>query len=197
MRENFAYSTIFTFVLAFALTLAPTWIYQVTESRVRLNQQGELAKATLNALGLDATDKPVEAFEEQFGKAPFEAAKLEETTVNGQKVKVMQFSGMGLWDRIEGVIAVNSEVSEIVGLSIIEQKETPGLGGRISEAEFQEQFEGEKIEANIRMTASTGGAYSLDRDNSAFDAVSGATLTSIAFAIIVNDAIKELKNSKS
>ncbi|WGK68559.1 FMN-binding protein [Candidatus Haliotispira prima] len=193
MRENFAYSTVFTFVLTFVLVLALAWIYGVTEPQVRLNQQEELARATLTVLGLDLTEEPVNAFKKQFGKMPAEASGLEETTVDGKKIKVVQFSGMGLWDRIYGVMAVNNDVSQILGLSITEQKETPGLGGRIVEIEFQEQFRGEKIGEKITMTPSAGGAYSSDRDDSAFDAVSGATLTSTAFAVIINDAIEELK----
>ncbi len=194
MRDNFAYSTVFTFVLAFALVLALAWIYEATEPQVLLNQQEELAKGTLNALGLDLTSNPVNAFEKQFGKSPAEISKMEEIMVDDQKVKVLQFSGMGLWDRISGVIAVNSDVSEIIGLSILEQKETPGLGGRISEEEFQEQFRGQKIGDVINMTPSTGDAYSPERDDSAFDAISGATLTSMFFATIVNEAVDELKN---
>ncbi|MEM9423420.1 MAG: FMN-binding protein, partial [Spirochaetota bacterium] len=194
MRENFAYSTVFTFALAFVLALALAWIYEVTAPQVSLNQQRDLAKATLQSLGLEGTDNPVQAFEKQFGKAPMAAARLEETTVNGETVKVLQFSGMGLWDRIDGIISVNSDVSKIIGLSIIEQKETPGLGGRISEMEFQEQFRGEEIADKINMLASTGGDYSDNRSDSAFDAVSGATLTSTEFAKIVNDAIEELRN---
>ncbi len=192
-RENFAYSTVFTFALTFVLVLALAWIYHSTKPRVILNQQEELARATLAALGLNLSEEPVKAFESQFGKTPAEMSQLEEITLNGQKIKILQYSGMGLWDRINGIIAVNEDVSEIIGLSITEQKETPGLGGRISEKEFQEQFRGEKIGAEISMTPSAGGTYSSNRDNSAFDAISGATLTSTAFAIIVNDAIKELR----
>ena len=195
MRENFAYSTLFTFALTFVLVLVLAWIYNYTEPQVRLNQQEEVAKATLTALGIDPTNKPVEAYKKQFGKLPAEASALEETQVDNELVKVLRFSGMGLWDRISGIIAVNADVSQIIGLSIIEQKETPGLGGRISEKPFQDQFRGEKIDNSITMTPSAGGDYSTDHDNSAFDAISGATLTSTSFALIVNNAIKELKQN--
>ena len=192
-RENFAYSTLFTFVIAFVLAFVLAWIFNYTAPQVRFNQQEELAKATLVALGLDPGSQPVEAFRQQFGKSPDQVATLEETVVNGQKAKVLQFSGMGLWDRISGILAVDDEVNEIIGLSIIEQKETPGLGGRITEPEFQAQFRGEKIGQSIAMTPSSGGAYSQNHEDSAFDAISGSTLTSTAFAIIVNDAIQELR----
>ena len=194
MRENFAYSTVFTFALAFVLALVLAWIYQITEDQVRLNQQTDLAKATLSALGLEQTEDPIEAYKKQFGKSPAETSRMEETKLNGKVVKVLQFSGMGLWDRINGILAVNSDVSEIIGLSITEQKETPGLGGRITELEFQNQFRGEKIKDVLKMNNSTGGEYSASREDSAFDAISGATLTSTAFALMLNNAIKELKN---
>lgn len=52
-----------------------------------------------------------------------------------------QFRGLGFWAPIIGVLAINPAMDRTVGLTILEQAETPGLGGRITGAEFRRQFE--------------------------------------------------------
>ncbi len=127
-----------------------------------------------------------------------EGPQVKEDT--GKKTKIVKFSGMGRvhpttkeQSPIKGSLSVNEDVTRIIDLSITEQNETPGIGSRITEEGFLEQFRGEKIGAEILMNPSSGDTYSSDRDDSAFDAVSGATLTSTAVAKIINDAIQKLR----
>jgi Na+-transporting NADH:ubiquinone oxidoreductase subunit C len=61
---------------------------------------------------------------------------------DGEKVLGYAFEvqGVGFWATIRGLLAVDAELERIIGLQILEHSETPGLGGRIAEEEFQEQF---------------------------------------------------------
>ena len=80
----------------------------------------------------------------------------------------------------------------IVGLDIISHSETPGLGGRIEEDWFKEQFRGELIPpGGVRVMKGEGG-MDLDQGNGMVDGVTGASLTSAAMETIVNDEIDML-----
>lgn len=52
------------------------------------------------------------------------------------------FSGTGFWDRITGILVLSPDLSEIVNIQFLDQKETPGLGARIEEGWFIDQFKG-------------------------------------------------------
>jgi Na+-transporting NADH:ubiquinone oxidoreductase subunit C len=48
--------------------------------------------------------------------------------------------GQGFWAPIEGWLAVTPDLTETVGVVFTRHSETPGLGGRITEPGFREQF---------------------------------------------------------
>lgn len=199
-RENVAYSTIFSFLVAFVLVMILSSIYASTKALVSENQEKEIVIATLQALGLEVEkeiDPPLDRYQELFGKSPSEVDEIEEISVDGKNILVAKFHGMGLWDYISGILAVDSDLERIIGLRIIAQKETPGLGGRISEESFQRQFFGEKIDDIVRMRPSGSGSGDGDLENSSFDGISGATLTSGYFETIVNDTLGRLRKEKN
>lgn len=53
--------------------------------------------------------------------------------------------GAGLWDYVNGYIAVADDYNTIIGVVFDHKSETPGLGARITDKEIQERFEGKKI----------------------------------------------------
>jgi len=57
-------------------------------------------------------------------------------------------SGSGLWGTIQALLTVTPDFSEIINIDIVEQNETPGLGGRITEDWFREQFKGKALLIN-------------------------------------------------
>jgi Na+-translocating ferredoxin:NAD+ oxidoreductase RnfG subunit len=111
------------------------------------------------------------------------------TTVNGDKRFAGSFTGPGLWGDVSLALGVNENASQIAGVQVLYQVETPGLGGRISEAWFTNQFSGlkpgpEGVDFNISGAKKSNG----------FDAIAGATITSTAVKdIISNRALPSLK----
>lgn len=106
---------------------------------------------------------------------------------------VIPVNGMGLWDAIYGYLAIKPDGNTVIGISWYDQKETPGLGANISEADWQSQFPGKHIfqesangTTNVN-TAALGltvvkGKVSEVLGNSpkalsAIDGMAGATLT--------------------
>ncbi|MDP8203969.1 MAG: FMN-binding protein, partial [Candidatus Tenebribacter mawsonii] len=54
-------------------------------------------------------------------------------------------SGSGLWGTIQALLSVTPDFSEIINIEIVDQNETPGLGGRITEKWFRKQFQGKTL----------------------------------------------------
>ncbi len=96
-----------------------------------------------------------------------------------------QFSGRGLWGTITGNIAVSPSFDKILGIDFISHSETPGLGGRIDEDWFKEQFR------NMAIDSSTPVIFK-PAEGGTVDAVTGATLTSNSVRDMVNQFISKL-----
>ncbi len=93
--------------------------------------------------------------------------------------------GPGLWSLIEVLIAVEMDKSELFGLRVLSQGETPGLGGRISEKSFQDSFSGLSIEPQVKIVKFAIAANEVD-------AISGATKTSQALEVLINEGLENL-----
>ncbi len=194
-KESFLYVVVFTFVIAFVFVFIIALADNATSEQVARNQELGTAQAFLNAVGEAETDGTIALsnFSEMFGSVDGES--VVEADVNGEKLLVKQFSGQALWGTVTGVLAVNADVSRIIGLDIISHSETPGLGGRIEEDWFKDQFRNEKIAADgIKVRKGEGGADS-DPDNAVVDGVTGASLTSASMEIILNNEINALKEA--
>jgi len=109
------------------------------------------------------------------------------------------FSGIGFWDKITGYIAIDSILKKTVGLKVITHVETPGLGARIEEPFFVKPFiDGLDITkpapgASFLYMCAPGtkpetGTAQYGRN---FDAIAGATQTSLAMERMLNAAVAE------
>jgi len=58
---------------------------------------------------------------------------------------VFRIGGAGFWGPIAGYVAVDEGLERIVGITFVRHSETPGLGARITEESFREQFVGKSI----------------------------------------------------
>ncbi len=109
------------------------------------------------------------------------------------------FSGIGFWDEITGYIAVDSTLKKTVGLKVITQLETPGLGARIEEPFFVKPFAD-----GLDITSPSAGKSYLymcapgthpepgtAQHGRNFDAIAGATQTSLAMERMLNAAVAE------
>lgn len=113
------------------------------------------------------------------------------------------FSGIGFWAEITGYIAVDASLSKTVGLKVISQSETPGLGARIEEDFFVEPFaEGLTIsqpkDGNSYLYMGTAGATpdpGTPQYGRTFDAITGATQTSLAMERMLNASVAEFSRA--
>lgn len=91
-------------------------------------------------------------------------------------------SGKGLWSTIYGYMALDADLSTIIGVTFYRHGETPGLGAEISTEAFQKQFVGKKVFKDGRLQrievvkGAVANRYPEGSDR-AVDGISGATLT--------------------
>ena len=69
-------------------------------------------------------------------------------------------SGNGYQDKIELMLGTTADLSTIKGIEVLKSKETPGLGARIAEEEFKNQFRNLPSEPEIKIQAITGATIS-------------------------------------
>lgn len=101
---------------------------------------------------------------------------------------IFEFEGRGLWGMIKGLVTLKSDLETIQNIRIIAQEETPGLGGRITEKEFLDQFQNKKMVPELFLVLRQKAVS----DNE-IDAISGASLTSKALLKMINRSGKRFR----
>jgi len=87
--------------------------------------------------------------------------------------------GVGYGGPIDILIGLELD-SALRGIQIVSQKETPGLGAKVTGATFLNQFVGQEA-----------GTLALTKDGGAIDAITGATISSSAVVKAIKDAVLE------
>lgn len=97
---------------------------------------------------------------------------------------IVPINTRGLWGKIHGYLALESDGQTVAGFTVYKHAETPGLGGEIEKRWFQENFVGKKIvnEAGqfVSIKIAKGDVQkqvSMDKQVHYVDGISGATLT--------------------
>lgn len=100
------------------------------------------------------------------------------------KAYIIPINTRGLWGKIEGYLALEKDGATVRGFTVYKHSETPGLGGEIEQAWFQDNFKGKKItnrDGEFVSIAVAKGALSENfpetRRPHYVDGISGATLT--------------------
>lgn len=191
-KKSIVYPVVFMFALALLLTLALAFLNEVTAPVVEFNQDIELKKKILNVFEILPSDADATTIDKVFkdnvvsedydGKNLYIYKSGEETLAYAVPI-----NGPGLWGSISGYIGVTHDLTKTTGLEFIKQDETPGLGGRITEDAYKNQFRGLDISnytnKNIVINRPASGGN--------IDAISGATQTSTFVVNMINEDLDE------
>jgi len=192
-KQSMLYTVVFTFIVCFAFVFLLSLTNEATRPKVEFNQEVARQQAILSALGVSfSTPQEVEQKYKNVETVKKGNMTLYTTTANGERVYAHQFSGQGLWGTITGVLGVNSDATKTVGLEIISHSETPGLGGRIDEAWFKKQFDGETIK-NGTIQFTSGGSGDTNYQDGQVDGITGASRTTDSMRTIINREISNLQ----
>jgi Na+-transporting NADH:ubiquinone oxidoreductase subunit C len=96
-------------------------------------------------------------------------------------------TGPGLWGDITATVGLDQDLERLTGVDFLKQVETPGLGARISEDWFREQFRGKR-------GPFTTVAEGQPTQENEFDAITGATLTTNFVKDILNETIDQVQD---
>ena len=100
---------------------------------------------------------------------------------------VMEASASGYGDKIGMVVAINMAEETLRGIAVTTHKETPGLGAMAKDdPNFAAQF----------VDKSISGPFGVTTDGGQISALSGATITSRAVCVGVNNAIASYNQLK-
>lgn len=102
---------------------------------------------------------------------------------------VIKTGGQGYADKIELLIGVDPGVKTLTGLFILDQKETPGLGNKITSPGWRRQFKGKSTAQPLEVTKAASGT------GRTVDAITGATISSRSVTLIINQAITSVKGT--
>jgi len=149
MNEK-VYSVGFMFLVAFFFTFLVSAVKLTNEDRIERNKQAKLQKTIIQVLGIQTKEHMSAEDLSRLFDERVETIQLEDKNVyvgyerNREKIIGYAFpvGGPGFWGAIQGMVAVAPDASKIIGIEFYNHNETPGLGARISEPWFSEQFSG-------------------------------------------------------
>lgn len=102
--------------------------------------------------------------------------------------------GAGLWDAVWGYVAVSGDFKTVKGVVFDHTGETPGLGARITDKEFQARFAGkgflntEKRELySLDIVKGEGNVFEGDDNIYKVDGLSGASMTTNGVEKMISD----------
>jgi len=191
-KPNKLRRSLFTIFFMFAVTLVfiavLSLIYVLTRDTIRLNESLVVKRAVLYVAGLEVPQTGIEA-DALYQKRVVEVKKEGEVlyyeilSPSGElQSYVVPVLGAGLWGEIESVVGVEKDLKTLTGIEFIKQNETPGLGGRITESWFKEQFRGKRWPLSTVPEGDPAG----DQE---FQAVTGATNTTNGIRDILNNRL--------
>ncbi len=196
MKKSFAYPIIFMSLVTAIYVFLLASLNQSTAEQIEF-----LANTDLQRKILYVFDIPLESEEPEEINRQFEE-QIETKEIDGERVYLLEkdgaieayaypVGGPGLWGNIEAYAGVSADYSTLVGVEFITHSETPGLGGRIDEKWFKEQFRGIDLEARDKEYIVYPPAAEAN-----VDAITGATSTSQAVRKILNEDINRIKEER-
>ena len=102
----------------------------------------------------------------------------------------MPYEGNGFQGNIRLIVGIDRELTNLLGLEVLEQVETPGLGTKVTEEPFTKQFVNIKVEPEISWVKGIEPSNSNE-----IQAITGATISSKAIVRIINEGVKKLRSA--
>ncbi len=145
-------------------------------------------KATEEAIGIV---QPNKVKYERLDIKEFEIYKVTDAE-NADLGYALVTVGNGFQNKIKLMVGLNKELTEIVGLTVLDQQETPGLGDEISKPYFQDRFKNLNITQEITYLKGVKG----DKNKGQIQAITGATISSKAVVKLLNVTLQQLRKLK-
>lgn len=178
------YVKMLVFVLALALGTSGVLLgmEELTAERIEANAEIELQQTILDAYDISYTTTNINDVFESSVEIIEEDGLTLYVDRNSGSVS-FEFVGGGVWGPISGVLTLESDYETIRSVAVLQQEETPGLGGVVANPQYLATFEGILMTPELMIEKDTS-----DNDPNEVDSITGATRTSDAFELILNNA---------
>ncbi len=180
---------VFVLILGTAFSLVLMSIQALTAERIEMNQRFAVQSAILDAFEETYT---IANFADVFDET-METVEIDDLVIYVHEETggvAFEFSGFGVWGPIRGIIAFESDFETILYVRVLEQEETPGLGGVVAEESYLDNYVGASMADGLVVTHNADP--NLDNE---VDAITGATRTSESFQSILNNTYEEHKTA--
>lgn len=190
-------SVLFMIIITVIFTGALATINEATKDRVLMNQELKSQQAMLYILNISTTENDAVEVSALYSSTIKEVAgdgiAYYEGYRDGALVGyIFPIEGDAVWGNLKGYIGLNTDLNKVLGVYFLSHSETPGLGGRIDELEFKEQFRGITIDINNQESNYINYRPS---ENGQVDSITGATGTSNAVRRILNSNLRDILSS--
>jgi RnfABCDGE-type electron transport complex G subunit len=158
----------------------------LTRDRIAFNQQQEINAAILKVV--PGTESSAELYAEE--SLTIYGGRDAEGQLIGYAVYT---SGTGFQDVVSMMFGVDAEISRINSLTVLEQKETPGLGAKITDEQaFLRFWKNRAADRPLTLHKPAAGAPE-ELSPSEVNTITGATISSQKVMGIVNLSLERLK----
>ena len=201
-KKSLAYVLSFMAAICLVFGTGISVVNYATQGLLARNAAMHRNRVLCRAFQLDVAGSSAEAYQQAVDAALRTSAvagrTVYECVAPGKESVGFVAGGMGFWDRIDVVLALTPDLHTILNVQVLDQKETPGLGARIEEAWFTDQFKGLSVawEAPAESRILVGANPAPNAANEV-DAITGATQTSMALMRFLNDELAAFRAAYS
>ncbi|MFH1090548.1 MAG: FMN-binding protein, partial [Pseudomonadota bacterium] len=188
-------SVVFMFLITLFFGSLVSVVKAVSEDRIAHNQAVKLQRIVLQVLNIKLDPEAGDEQVIRLFRDRIKTIEVKDRTFyigyekDGRTIRGYAFpvGGPGFWGPIYGLMAVDPKAEKVLGIAYYKQNETPGLGARITEKWFQDQFVGLRlhpIEGDKKIFYLK--PESASRKPNELSAITGASRTSDAVASFLN-----------
>ncbi|GAG75500.1 unnamed protein product, partial [marine sediment metagenome] len=143
-----ALSIVYMFLITLFFASLVSAVKLLNDAKIEANQIVKLQRIILKVLNIPvretiSDDNLARLFTAQIkdiqtgGRTLYIGYEEDGQTIRGYAVPV---GGPGFWGPVEGMVGVTPDATKVIALAFYKHNETPGLGGRITEDWFSDQF---------------------------------------------------------
>ncbi len=175
------------FVITAVSALLVALVNDVTKGAIELSQQQAKDTAKYKVLGVTSEEAVVlrdtTCLIGDFAVTVSTVASRADNTVLGYAVEAPSITKSGYADRITLMVGFKEQNGDVVVnlVEVLSQKETPGLGANMTK-------EGNSLERSVVGKSASQLMFSVSKEGGSFDALTGSTISSRAYANAVETA---------
>lgn len=147
------FSIVYMFLITLFFTSMVSAVKIYNEERIERNERIKLQRIILDVLGMPVREGTPDREVERLFQGRVKAVNVKDKVIyvgyrEGSREIIgyaLPVGGPGFWGPIQGIVGVDATGSKIMGIAFYKHSETPGLGARITEPWFRDQFKGLRI----------------------------------------------------